>query len=358
MKLSDNNIPCSIGPFLLRALYLAVLFLPLDTTARAPMYDVRINVAPSLDLKNHTEALHHARLESWAELLKRLTPIEHHERLNNIPEAVISTIIDSFSVEGEQNTSQGYQGAYLFHYSEKAVKNLLNAHEIPFIETSFPHTLVIPVLQTDHGFALWDEENTLLPTWRNMVNSLNYFNFKVPLGDITDYETFSPQDLLDGNKEALQAMMRRYNTNDIAIFIIAPTEDHLTISIWPYMMSHGFEPTHLTRNNTPEEYASLGNTCFTHLIERWKMLKKTNSNDETYATQITLSITGLDDLKNKTHMLRKMNKLQSSSIKRLKANRVTFSVLYDGSRQHLEEKLKSLDINPILPTSGAPLHVA
>lgn len=358
MKLWDNFTNHIIGSFCLRALLLWSILLTFQVDAQGPIYDVRLNLSPTSSLKNHLDALHHARLESWKALLRRITPIEYQKRLNDIPETVISNIIDSFSIDDERNTSKGYQGSYLFHYNEKAVKNLLKAYDTPLIETSYPHTLVIPVLKTTNGFALWDEENTLLPAWKDMLSSLEYFNFKIPLGDITDYEIFAPQDLLDGNKEALKKIMDRYNAQDIAIFIIEQTEEKIIISSWPYMMAHNFEPIHFTRNNTLEEQASLGATCFSHLIERWKTLEKTSDSNESYTTQITLPISGLDDLKEKKKILKNINKLQNIRVKRLKANRVTFSVSYDGSRQDLEKKLHNMGIRPILPTSGAPRYVA
>ncbi len=339
--------------------FLFILGLSLQINARQPFYTVVVNIASNNHMKNSSsELVKKARDESWSNLLQRISLKPAGDKLKHLEDHMLTSLIDSFSVDLEQKTSQGYKGTYRFHYNEQSVKKLFNAHDVPIIETIFPPTLVIPILKTENGLFLWDDANTMLSTWREMAIHLSYFKFGVPLGDITDHELCSPQDVLDGNKDALKKMMQRYGAKDIAIFIISFENSTIEVAAWPYMVSEGFEPTHITLDDTDEERKNLGKTCFRHLIEYWKNLKKIVHNAETYHTQITVPIRNFNALQHLSHQLILHPRIHCARLQRLKRNRATFSIVYNGTTESFDDTLNELGIRPILPTSGNPFHVA
>jgi len=157
------------------------------------------------------KALNEGQRKAFTTLLRSLTLREHHALLPSPDSNTVSSYINDFSVSDEKTSSVRYLANLHVRFKSNDIRLLLSEFGIPFAETISAPTVVIPVLESAGKLSLWEETNI----WRKIWHQLSGINGLVPLihptGDLNDITTIGAQHAIDGDKQRLQQITKRYN---------------------------------------------------------------------------------------------------------------------------------------------------
>ncbi|MCK4939672.1 MAG: DUF2066 domain-containing protein, partial [Rhodospirillaceae bacterium] len=103
---------------------------------------------------------------SFRALLQRLTLNAYHDRLPNMNRKQIVEFLQDFEVAEEKASSVRYIASLNYRYRADVVRDLLDAHQIPFAETESKPVVVLPVYQAAGALLLWDDPNPWRTAWQ------------------------------------------------------------------------------------------------------------------------------------------------------------------------------------------------
>lgn len=108
-------------------------------------------------------------------------------------------------------------------FRQDAIRDLLRRAAIPFSETRAPLTLVLPVLHEGNEFRLFDETSPWWSAWRDLQLQPNaLLPLILPLGDIEDITSLSPEQALAGDAAALEAVRQRHGAEAVLVALATP----------------------------------------------------------------------------------------------------------------------------------------
>ena len=123
----------------------------------------------------------------------------------------------SFEVYDEKSSSRLYRAFITYRFKPDAVRELLKKSTLPYSEAQTRTALVLPVLQTDRGVYLWEENNPWLAAWRSRPYTHELTPMIAPLGDLEDTTTVSAERALNLDAEAMAVLAERYGVSQVIV---------------------------------------------------------------------------------------------------------------------------------------------
>jgi len=161
--------------------------------------------------------------EDWG-YLPNLAAGEAAEALGGMKRAVISLtdrdleLLESgFEVFDEKTSPSTYRADITYRFKPASVRKLLKDAQIPYSEAQTRTALVLPVLETDNGAYLWEENNPWMAAWKARPYNNELTPMVAPLGDLEDATTISARNALALDQAALQEMALRYSVSQVII---------------------------------------------------------------------------------------------------------------------------------------------
>ena len=148
--------------------------------------DVQVDATAESAAAARNEALASGEREAFHRLIRRLTMRENYNRLPNPDRATISTYVRDFSVSDEKTSSVRYLAKMHVRFRSRDIRQLLSEFGIPFTETISKPVLVIPVLERNGSYSLWEETNDWRLLWSNLSSNDRMAPLMHPIGDLTD----------------------------------------------------------------------------------------------------------------------------------------------------------------------------
>ena len=155
-----------------------------------------------------------------AEVMKKLTLPEDWDALPEIDEATAQGAVRGFQVANERTSATRYIAEMIVSFQPEAVRRILRGANIPFGETQARPAVLLPVLRRDDRRILWDDDNP----WRDAWASLDLVNamtpLVLPLGDIAEINSVTPDVALSGDETAqtaLEEMAANYGAADAVV---------------------------------------------------------------------------------------------------------------------------------------------
>jgi hypothetical protein len=179
--------------------------------------DVTDTDASSAKLK----AISQAQVKAFGVLLERLGGPEARAHLEGLQPSDIGRMMDSLSIEEERTGPGRYIGRLTIRFLPDKVRQVLAQSSVAFTEERAPAIVVVPVWLGPDGPEAWSDN-----PWRSGWLALNAHDTLVPLiiplGDLTDAHTLTPEQALDGDQAALEAVRQRYSADAIIVALAAP----------------------------------------------------------------------------------------------------------------------------------------
>lgn len=147
----------------------------------------------------------------------------------------LENLESSFEVYGEKSSARTYRAFITYRFKPDAVRRLLREAHLPYSETQMRTALVLPVLQTQNGLYLWEENNPWMAAWKSRPFNNELTPMIAPLGDLEDVARITPRKALDLDADALKAMAEHYAVSQVivahALLRQQNGEDRLTVRL-------------------------------------------------------------------------------------------------------------------------------
>lgn len=122
-----------------------------------------------------------------------------------------------FEVYNEKSSARTYRAFITYRFKPASVRRLLREAGIPYSEAQTRTALVLPVLQTENGIYLWEENNPWMAAWKVRPYNNELTPMAAPLGDLEDSAVISAREALALNTEALARMAERYSVSQVIV---------------------------------------------------------------------------------------------------------------------------------------------
>lgn len=200
------------------ALVLALLSGIGEATAQvSDVFSVRgiaVDVTADSSARARTQALAQGEAAALRTLLERLTLQAYHPRLPVLNKSETTALVLDFGVSDEKTSDVRYIATLNFRFKEQAIRDLLQAHAIPFAETLSKSVVVLPVYEAAGALLLWDDPNPWREAWGARTVDSALVPTVLPHGDLSDIAAIGAEQAIEGDIARLQGVAQRYGAGD------------------------------------------------------------------------------------------------------------------------------------------------
>jgi len=129
----------------------------------------------------------------------------------------LEALESGFEVYDEKSSASTYRAYITYRFKPAAVRRLLRDAQIPYSEAQTRTALVLPVLQTETGLYLWEENNPWMAAWKVRPYNNELTPMTAPLGDLEDTSAISARQALALDTDAIAAMAARYSVSQVIV---------------------------------------------------------------------------------------------------------------------------------------------
>ena len=156
--------------------------------------------------------------KSFLALLQRLTLNAYHDRLPDMDRRQIIELLQDFEVAEEKASSVRYISKLNYRYRADAIRDLLDANQIPFAETESKPVVVLPVYQAAGALLLWDDPNPWRAAWQERPSEVGGLVPTIlPMGDLADMRTIGAEQAIEGDTQRLEEVAAKYGAGDVVV---------------------------------------------------------------------------------------------------------------------------------------------
>ncbi len=164
------------------------------------------------------EAAHaEGHVQAMEKLLARFLPRHELSLLRQLNAAEILAFVQDFSVANERTSDVRYLAELTFRFRPEPIRELLRANGLRHAETMSKPVVVLPIFGIEGAAVLWGEANPWWAAWAARPPGGWLVPLTVPLGDLGDLTAVDAARALNGEAEALGAIARRYDAEDVLI---------------------------------------------------------------------------------------------------------------------------------------------
>lgn len=129
----------------------------------------------------------------------------------------IQPTIRGYQVSHERSVSGQYHAKISYAFYKQKVEALLEQHDIILAEHHKDPILVIPLLQWEDEFLLWQGENPWQNAWNRVAENHKSWFINVPIGDVDDLANIHISDVLSKDFTILKTLQDRYDSRYLVI---------------------------------------------------------------------------------------------------------------------------------------------
>jgi hypothetical protein len=193
-----------------------------DTANLFQVSRISVDASASDAVAAREQALVQGQVEGLQRLLRRLAPAESYGRLPVVGPAEIERYVQNFEIAEEQVATNRYLAQLTVGYQPDAVRELLQDHGLSYAERISEPVVILPVYRTAEGAQLWPENNPWWEAWAKHLDSERLLRLILPLGDLQDMATVTPDRAMAGDTEGLAALGQRYGSNEVLVVVATP----------------------------------------------------------------------------------------------------------------------------------------
>lgn len=316
---------------------------------------IKVDVEASTSTEARRAALEEGHAVALTKVLRRLTPMSYWSQLPDADKLAIETMVSGFRVSDEKSSPQRYSARLSVSFKPDAIRDLIYAAQIPLSEVQSQPALLLPVMENKDGLILWTD-NWWRDLWQEQDLKNGLVPFVLPLGDISDTTEAPVEDVLAGNRLAIDLLNRRYGTREAYIVhALADIDGQLGVTIYHYVGQSG-EITvfsFLGNDNVALGQQAIGQ-FLTGLTEKWKETTAILSSEETalIARADFASHMMWRDLSSR---LTKADLIRSISLEELTTTHAVLELKFVGSLALLTSNLEQVGLRLVPSFNGYTL---
>ena len=176
-------------------------------------------------------ALARGRSAALQQVFRRLTPQEYWGSLPSVDSAELELMVDGIQIANEKTSRTRYLAEVSYEFDPDQVRDILVQSGIPFSESQARDLVVVPVLENQGQFLLWEEENPWLAAWQNKPLANELVPIIAPLGELDDIVAMPSADAVAENANVLRDFARRYGVGGALLAKASLTGEGATQSL-------------------------------------------------------------------------------------------------------------------------------
>ena len=188
-------------------------------------------------------------------LMMKLTTSENAPDLANLSDQRISEMVSGVQVMPD--TEKIYEGHYraklIVYFKPEPVRALISQVKNQLTETPPKTLLLVPLYQKGSDVYLWEDTNPWKQIWSNPDLKNSMHNLVLPLGDLSDIQTLSKEDIAQQKLFALQSLATKYSTQGIIVIQAMASDSenrNLVINLSSYDFTNRVDVKKVTIPNT------------------------------------------------------------------------------------------------------------
>jgi len=200
-----------------------------STPAAADAFTVRgvlVDETADTQVMARNNAIGAGQLLAARQLIERLTLPEDRFAAPPLDAARAARLVSGFQVEEERLGAGRYIARLTVSFDPEAVRNLLEAYGVPFVQSHARPAVVIPLWVQGDEVLLW-EANPWLEAWRVAGTSDELVPVIAPTGDLGDFAAIEATQANALNMAALRQIANRYGAERVLVAWAAPASDGL-----------------------------------------------------------------------------------------------------------------------------------
>jgi hypothetical protein len=193
---------------------------PVETSIFA-VTGIEVDVTDSDAATAKTKAIIEAQVKAFYKLAERLGSEEAVKKLADLKPEQIGRTLRSLSIEEERTGPGRYIAKLTVRFLPGKIRKIFGDYGIPVVEDQAPPMIVLPVWKSPQGPIVW-EDNPWRKAWLDLHAEQSTVPIIIPLGDLEDTQTISPQEALALNELKLESLKIRYAAKAILVAIAEP----------------------------------------------------------------------------------------------------------------------------------------
>lgn len=195
---------------------------PVETSIFA-MQGVEVDVTAKDASAAKDQALMDVQVKAFFQLVEKLGSPEIAEGLKEMKPDEIAPYLKSLSIEKESSAPGRYIGTFTVRFLPGKFQALMSKYGISIPSMQAKPVIVLPLWKTADSLQLWDD-NPWRQAWIDLKAEQAMVPMIIPLGDLEDTSTISPEEALNGDPLKIEAIRRRYDAPGIVVAVASPAE--------------------------------------------------------------------------------------------------------------------------------------
>jgi hypothetical protein len=354
--------------FSIRCLFFASVFLALPlfgdiSSARAQaleeadvftVSDVAVDATAATAAAARETALARGQSEAFSRLMARLTLRGDAARLPRPSAGEISDMVRGLEVEGEKTSAVRYIASLRVRFRADAVRTFLRQRGIAFAETRSKPMLILPLLDSESGAILWEQDTDWRAAWSVAPRSEGLVPLVVPVGDLDDLRAITAEQALAGDTARLLAISQRYSAGDVVVATATPNyigESVASVQVTINRFSAlGQDETLIEEYAAPsgmgtnqDVWAQAAAGVAANIEDAWKRNALIRYDSQQSLTA-TVTLAGLDELVEMRRRLARIAILRNAELVYLARNEAQFRLDYFGDERQLATAFAQNDL--------------
>jgi len=182
---------------------------------------VKVDVSDKDAVQAKLKAISDAQLKAFAVLARRLASPAAAKQLSALGRREIGRMMASLSVESEQTAPGRYIAQLTVRFLPEKVREAFRNAGIGITEQQSPKIVIVPVWMGAEGPVVW-EDNPWRKAWIDLKAENSIVPIIIPLGDLTDSQAISVEEVIARHETKLGAIKIRYQADAILVAVATP----------------------------------------------------------------------------------------------------------------------------------------
>ena len=299
------------------------------------------------------QALNQAPVIGLEKIFRRLVPKSAINDLPSVDSQRARSWVKDIEISHERMSTVRYAADITVGYTPVAIRNFLREAGQRFAETPSSPLLILPVLEQDNRYFLWDEPNPWFAAWAATPARDGLVTMLAPLGDAKDMEDISRNPNITQDPDRLLDIARRYHADKAIVAWLAlnppQADDRWKIKLQAWRIdSHVEAPQSIgfwlsdvpVQTDLNALFANQVEIVATAIEEAWKEANLNTIDDRLSYINLTVPVDSLDLWIDIQHRLRQMTFARYTEILVLEPQQVLLRIGFSGTSAQLERALK------------------
>lgn len=162
-------------------------------------------------------AIANGQREAYQMMLSRVVLGDEAARLPPLDDTAINALIEGFEIADERVAPTRYRANLTVAFNETLVRAMLRENGVRFVEGAGRPVVVIPILMTEDGPRLWQDDNLWLRAWSLRDKPPGLTPIIVPLGDTSDIAELDARAASGTDLQPLLRFAKRYGAEEALV---------------------------------------------------------------------------------------------------------------------------------------------